>query len=165
MLALALLSGISASPVDAHVDLDLRDVDVHRVNSCVNELRFKVKYRLVPSLTHGHVGPDPGATYSVAVNARTASGEILLRSLPIDGQRLGSTVSFVVPDGARMCRDSLSRLQRYETVVIHVDSGNAMEESNEENNVKVKHWRIPHTGPFTLPACYASASFDPPACQ
>jgi hypothetical protein len=165
LLALALLLWLWPTPAAPHWDLDLRDIHVHRLNNCVNELKFKVKYRLIPSLTHGHVGPTPGVSYSVAVNARTASGETLIRDFRVMNQAVGSTVSFIVPDAARMCRDTLMRLQYYETVVIHVDSGSEVEENNKDNNVKVKHWGIPHPLPFSLPACYVSASFNPEACR
>jgi hypothetical protein len=70
-----------------------------------------------------------------------------------------------VPDYARVCRDTLLRTQHYETVVIHVDSGNEIEECNKDNNVKVKHWRIQRPNPFSLPACYQSAGSNPPACR
>ena len=166
LATVALLSWLWPAPGAAHVDLDVRDVHVHRVNNCANELKFKVKYRLIPSVTHGHVGGlAPGVSYSVVVNARTASGETQIQDFRVMNQPLGSTLSFVVPDSARMCRDTLMRLQYYETVVIHVDSGNEVEESNKDNNVKVKHWGIQHPAPFSLPACYISAGFNPSACR
>jgi len=166
LVFLALLAILWPTPADAHVDLDLRDVHVHKVNNCTNELKFKVRYRLTQELLHGHVGPGPSASYMVVVNARTSSGgEYQIWEFPVMNQRLGSTISFVVPDALRMCRDTLQRLQYYTSVVIRVDSQNGIAESNEANNIQVKHWHIQHPGPISLGACFISADFNPDPCR
>ncbi|HLF49574.1 MAG TPA: hypothetical protein VJA45_09360 [Methylomirabilota bacterium] len=161
--ALAFLWPISA---DAHLDLDLRAVNVHKINNCTNELKFKVRFRLTQELLHGHVGPGPAASYRVEVNVQTAAGgEFQIWEFPVMDQPLGSTIAFVVPDALRMCRDTLQRLQYYTTVVIRVDTQNEIAESNEANNIQVKHWHIQHPGPVSLGACYIAAGFNPGACR
>jgi hypothetical protein len=161
LAVLALLLVLWVRPANAHVDLDLRDVDVRKVNACAAELRFKVKYRF-PVGFHGHVGPAVPLTYRIVVNAfDSAAGgaETTIWQMQVTDHSPGTTILWVVPDATRTAWDAQCNLRRFEEVVVRVDDQNEVPEANESNNIKQKHWRTPSP---SLGGCFAS---PPTPCQ